>query len=409
MKFQCNRCQARYSIADEKVRGKVLKIRCKKCSDVITVRETDDREGTEPSYSTGSGRFDPLQPKERSVRSPALEGAFERAMVQGSSLLQNNEDDELRFDSQSKDATTVAASSMVPPSSEEWYLSVDGSQDGPFTLAEAQKRVGQKKPDDEMHAWREGFEGWRLVEGVSELKAHVPAAPLLSPPPRFDEPPVVPAAFSEDEPEPLSDSDLVEAQSDGQGDGVTDEPSGGAGRGSEFDFDIGEASRVVRMPILPPAGMGVAAPAEASVMKLPGVGKASGEKGPRGQAGGARAVVDVAALRAQAAAQGAAASSTLGPQVARKKRGVLLTAGAGFGVVAALALVIVFIFGSVTDDGRAGRASGSTLDLLSDWYSSGGFPGSRGPTPPGVQEGNRGTRDRGGQRPRPQPQPQPQP
>ena len=39
MKFVCERCQTRYSIADEKVRGKILKVRCKSCQNVITVRE----------------------------------------------------------------------------------------------------------------------------------------------------------------------------------------------------------------------------------------------------------------------------------------------------------------------------------------------------------------------------------
>src|SRR3569623_916094 len=40
MKFVCERCHTKYSIADEKVRGKVLKVRCKSCETVITVRET---------------------------------------------------------------------------------------------------------------------------------------------------------------------------------------------------------------------------------------------------------------------------------------------------------------------------------------------------------------------------------
>ena len=38
MKIVCEACQAKYSIADDKVRGKVFKIRCKKCSHVIVVR-----------------------------------------------------------------------------------------------------------------------------------------------------------------------------------------------------------------------------------------------------------------------------------------------------------------------------------------------------------------------------------
>jgi len=38
MKIVCDSCGTKYSIADEKVRGKVFKIRCKKCSNIIVVR-----------------------------------------------------------------------------------------------------------------------------------------------------------------------------------------------------------------------------------------------------------------------------------------------------------------------------------------------------------------------------------
>src|SRR5215475_3986638 len=40
MKFVCDRCLTKYSIADEKVRGRILKIRCKSCSNIITVKES---------------------------------------------------------------------------------------------------------------------------------------------------------------------------------------------------------------------------------------------------------------------------------------------------------------------------------------------------------------------------------
>src|SRR5688572_3862851 len=38
MKIVCDNCATKYSIADEKVRGKVFKIRCKKCSHIIVVK-----------------------------------------------------------------------------------------------------------------------------------------------------------------------------------------------------------------------------------------------------------------------------------------------------------------------------------------------------------------------------------
>jgi len=42
MKIVCDSCSTKYSISDDKVRGKVFKIRCKKCSHIIVVRGTAD-------------------------------------------------------------------------------------------------------------------------------------------------------------------------------------------------------------------------------------------------------------------------------------------------------------------------------------------------------------------------------
>src|SRR5580765_8047412 len=50
VKFLCDRCKTRYSIGDDRVRGKILKIRCKNCANVITVRE-----GMVPDVDSGPG------------------------------------------------------------------------------------------------------------------------------------------------------------------------------------------------------------------------------------------------------------------------------------------------------------------------------------------------------------------
>src|SRR6185436_4384369 len=58
MKVTCQSCQAKYTIADEKVRGKVAKIRCKKCGTTIIVNGTDGTTSTLSSGpSAGSDRF----------------------------------------------------------------------------------------------------------------------------------------------------------------------------------------------------------------------------------------------------------------------------------------------------------------------------------------------------------------
>jgi predicted Zn finger-like uncharacterized protein len=60
MKIQCQSCQAKYTIADEKVLGKVVKIRCKKCSATIVINgneqqpQADDGETNVFDYASQS-------------------------------------------------------------------------------------------------------------------------------------------------------------------------------------------------------------------------------------------------------------------------------------------------------------------------------------------------------------------
>jgi predicted Zn finger-like uncharacterized protein len=167
MKFLCDRCKTRYSITDEKVRGKVLKIRCKTCSAVITVREG----GVAMTEGGIAGRTPPSETVQPPVtgpigtlpaKAPALEAAFGRAMAQAPAArptgrAQPFEDEATRLEDTS---TPPAPARKVPgpmparppqPPAVEWFVSIDGDQEGPFSLAEAQKRVARKKPDEELH------------------------------------------------------------------------------------------------------------------------------------------------------------------------------------------------------------------------------------------------------------------
>ncbi|HUQ07572.1 MAG TPA: GYF domain-containing protein [Kofleriaceae bacterium] len=144
MKFLCDRCKTRYSIADERVRGKILKIRCKNCSAVISVREGMD------------------EPAEWAAPAPATAAA---------------------------QAAVPSAPVRPPPASlhEEWYVSLDGNQEGPFLLPEAQAWVAAKASDDELHCWCEGFDDWLPVEKVSHfrgLRAKVTRARAPEPEPK---------------------------------------------------------------------------------------------------------------------------------------------------------------------------------------------------------------------------------
>jgi predicted Zn finger-like uncharacterized protein len=114
MKIVCESCGAKYSIADEKVAGKVFKIRCKKCSAVIVVK------GDQPVEGSNSGAFD-----------------------YGSDAV--------------------------------WHVVVAGEQQGPFAPRQIGELLAEGKIDWEAYVWREGMDGWQPAKDVEDLVKSVMA------------------------------------------------------------------------------------------------------------------------------------------------------------------------------------------------------------------------------------------
>jgi predicted Zn finger-like uncharacterized protein len=141
MKFACDKCNTRYSIADERVRGRVLKIRCKACNHVITVREE---------------QLEPLNESQASDN--------EHTMV------------------------STAPPAARDDAADEWFISFDGEQEGPLPLLRAIDRVRSERPSGkECYCWRNGFFVWLPVEDVPDF---APALAVIKPLP----PPPMPAA-----------------------------------------------------------------------------------------------------------------------------------------------------------------------------------------------------------------------
>jgi len=267
MKFLCDRCNTRYSIGDERVRGKILKIRCKNCANVITVREgmAADPDGSQPSAPEYPGRTKKtttIAPAAMSEGSEAAKptsdlaslvndrggiagsvGAAGRGVPGGptgpdaiSGLKRpggpaglvgtlvgakaSDAKDTVKSlgSAQAKragasdsagrgpagagrraaapssprgepvnalGAAFASAMAKPPPAlEEEWYVSLDGEQAGPFSLAEAQGWVAQQAEDAELHCWSEGFDDWLPVDKVSHFRGFRkrPASPTAPPP-----------------------------------------------------------------------------------------------------------------------------------------------------------------------------------------------------------------------------------
>ncbi len=113
MKLACDACGSKYSIGDERVAGKVFKVRCRKCSNLIIVR--------------GSV-----------VEAPIAEPAAQ---------------------------------------SDAWYAMVDGSQVGPFDVTEVARRRDAGTLDDDSYLWREGMADWAVLGAIDGLRRGAPAEP----------------------------------------------------------------------------------------------------------------------------------------------------------------------------------------------------------------------------------------
>ena len=111
MKIVCDSCGAKYSIADEKVAGKIFKIRCKKCASVLEVR--GDQTGAHPFA-------DASRPQE-------------------------------------------------PSGEATWYIVVDGEQKGPLPPIELSQLFAKGAVGLDSYIWKEGFDDWKVASDIPEL------------------------------------------------------------------------------------------------------------------------------------------------------------------------------------------------------------------------------------------------
>ena len=130
MKIVCDACQAKYSISDDKVQGKVFKIRCKKCSNIIVVR--GGAGASEPAPA-------PQQEKDTRVYDYGYEGGDH----------------------------APAGDEAV------WHVVINQDQVGPMTAVDVQARFASGEIDAETYVWREGFADWLPMAQVDTFASLV--------------------------------------------------------------------------------------------------------------------------------------------------------------------------------------------------------------------------------------------
>jgi predicted Zn finger-like uncharacterized protein len=152
MKFECDRCHTRYSIGDEKVRGKVLKIRCKTCSNIIVVREQSAITEQAPSVAAQGGSSSSSQ------------------------VVRNHAPPEPSSTSRGDDV--------------DWFVAIKGKQHGPSKAEEVMRLYREGKITERTYCWNEGLSAWTRLRELPEfmhLMSEAPQKRAAPPPPPVEE------------------------------------------------------------------------------------------------------------------------------------------------------------------------------------------------------------------------------
>ncbi|HEY3353653.1 MAG TPA: GYF domain-containing protein [Polyangia bacterium] len=234
MKLVCDRCHTTYTIAEEGVRGPVVTLKCQKCGHVVKapvatgsapvsrttgslgLGTTPRKTGAIGAPGGASARVAVPQPRAE-TRALGSGGAPAKVSAPAISKFGSDEDGRLRraapkteqpaarrpgFTSGTKldrggtldeddgpdfgGATQIAAigdlattlGRATEEAQEDWFLSVDGDQRGPFARDALEEEI-PKLAGEDVFVWREGFDDWKPLADVPELDPDL----RLGPPP----------------------------------------------------------------------------------------------------------------------------------------------------------------------------------------------------------------------------------
>lgn len=196
MKFLCGSCRTKYQISEEKVRGKVLTIRCQKCGSKVRVREPAKplaageafladvvEEATVAGTSSGA-----VMKKQRAVAANA--GAHVPTSDLGVADFDEQEEAPTRIAVGVATPAPAAPATPDPNTSVEWFTATDGKQQGPFAYAELLRRIGAREVGPAHYVWNQGMGPWTRVRDLPELAKLVPPEPAKkkNPPPPLPAP-----------------------------------------------------------------------------------------------------------------------------------------------------------------------------------------------------------------------------
>lgn len=213
MRFICDNCHAKYSIAEQKVRNKVLKIRCKRCSHVIVVRDPEAQKELDIPVSAAPS----------SAIHPIFSSASLESLVPASSFQTRNEAPPssasvtfASIDRVSTKPTTSAQLSSQQDAGEQrsertmvarisadwfrqireekneqptWFYALHNAPVGPVTLSDLQTAIVRGEVHEQDLIWNAGWPNWRPASEASEVRSAFLRARGIAEPPAPSYPP----------------------------------------------------------------------------------------------------------------------------------------------------------------------------------------------------------------------------
>lgn len=177
MKFLCGSCRTKYQISDEKVRGKILTIRCKKCGAKVMVKESLSRQGDvviAPVSDEG---------REQEVAEQVVHREAAHSLAASAGTLASAFDVAMRAAPDDMPTAIAPTPSNQAEAGVEWYTAADGKQSGPYAFAELVQRVRDGLTQPRHYVWRDGYDGWKRVRDVPDLAQLLPHEKKRPPPP----------------------------------------------------------------------------------------------------------------------------------------------------------------------------------------------------------------------------------
>ena len=216
MQFICESCKANLQIADEKIRGKRLIVRCKRCGVQIRIvdpallpAQSGGKAVSSSSQSGGRPEAGPIRGSQSGGRpatgpiarasAPRRETDTESTRAMDSEVLEKALRASKAGDAAPRAAAVLAPRSEPPPPPPParetpaprdpavWFAMIHGKQLGPITRAELGLKASAGQVGPRTYLWKEGMESWIRAKDVPELVPFF-AAPPTPPPPPGDEP-----------------------------------------------------------------------------------------------------------------------------------------------------------------------------------------------------------------------------